>query len=76
MELYITILFRDEGQIIPTTKTISVGMEEGRGIATMSNDKCSYYILENFLMAEIFLMLSGLISVSGNCFIIILLHSL
>lgn len=76
VELYITILFRDEGQIIPTTKTISVGMEEGRGIATMSNDKCSYYILENFLMAEIFLMLSGLISVSGNCFIIFLLHSL
>lgn len=48
------ILFRNEKQIIPTTKTISLGMEEGREIATMSKDKCSYYILKNFLMAEIY----------------------
>lgn len=54
MELYIRILFRHEKQIIPTTKTISLGMEEGRGMATMSKAKCSYYILENFLMVEIY----------------------
>lgn len=39
-------------KIIPTTRTISLEMEGGRGAATMSNDKCLYYIIENFLMAE------------------------
>lgn len=60
-------------KIIPTLE-----MEEGRGIATMSNDKFSYYILENFLIAALglFHMLSGLICVSGNCFIIFLLQGL
>lgn len=66
-------------KIIPTTKTIPLDVVEGKGIATMSNDKFSYYILENFLMAVLgvfFLMLYRLICVSGNCFIIFLLQGL
>lgn len=47
------------------------------GTATMSNDNCLYYILENFFMAEIFFLLCYLgWFVSGNCFIIFLLHGL